>query len=98
MVKVKYKFGRGKIYLEVGVLGSKYYYWFPKVGLHKRFHLRQIFYRPIHHKAYRDYLIPHYVRKHGWKEEELKDELVREKLGILVLTEAEYYEQLSKAC
>ena len=98
MVKVKYKFERGRVYLEVGVLGSKYYYWFPKVGLHKRFHPRQIFSRPIHHKAYRDSLIPHYVSKHDWKEGELKDELVREKLGILVLTEAEYYEQLSKAC
>jgi hypothetical protein len=98
MVKVKYKFERGKVYLEVGVLGSKYYYWFPKVGLHKRFHPRQIFSRPIHHKAYRDSLIPHYVSKHDWKEGELDDKIVREKLGILVLTEEEYYEQLSKAC
>ena len=98
MVKVKYKFERGKVYLEVGVLGTKYYYWFPKVGLHKRFHPRQIFSRPIHHKAYKDNLISHYVKAEGWIEGELDDKIVREKLGILVLTEAEYYEQLSKAC
>ena len=98
MVKVKYKFERGRVYLEVGVLGSKYYYWFPKVGLHKRFHPRQIFCRPIHHKAYKDNLISHYVKAEGWIEGELDDKIVREKLGILVLTETEYYEQLSKAC
>jgi hypothetical protein len=98
MVKVKYKFERGRVYLEVGVLGSKYYYWFPKVGLHKRFHPRQIFSRPIHHKAYRDSLISHYVKAEGWIEGELDDKIVRDKLGILILTEAEYYEQLSKAC
>ena len=98
MVKVKWKFERGKVYLEVGVLGSKYYYWFPKVGLHKRFHPRQIFYRPIHHKAYKDNLISHYVKAEGWIEGELDDKIVREKLGILVLTEEDYYEQLSKAC
>ena len=98
MVKVKYKFERGKVYLEVGVLGSKYYYWFPKVGLHKRFHPRQIFTRPLLHKAYSDPNLPYYAGKSGWKEGELKDELVKEKLGILVLTEADYYEQLSKAC
>ena len=72
MVKVKYKFERGKVYLEVGVLGSRYYYWFPKVGLHKRFHLRQIFSRPVHHKAYRDPLIPYYVSKRDWKEGGIK--------------------------
>lgn len=100
MVKVKWKFERRKrkVYLEVDVLGSKYYYWFPKVGLHKRFHPRQIFTRSIYHKAYIDSLIPYYVSKYDWKEGELKDELVKEKLEILVLTEAEYYEQLSKAC
>ena len=88
MVKVKYKFERGKVYLEIGVLGIKYYYWFSKVGLHKRFHPRQIFSRSINHKAYSDSLVPYYVGKEGWKEEELKDEVVRNKLGILVLTEA----------
>ena len=98
MVKVKYKFERGKVYLEVSVLGSKYYYGFPKVGLHKRFHPRQIFSRHIHHKAYRDSLIPHYVSKHDWKEGKLEDKIVREKLGIRILTETDYYEQLSKAC
>jgi len=98
MVKVKWKFERGRVYLEVGVLGTKYYYWFPKVGLHKRFHPRQIFYRPIHHKAYKDNLISHYVKAEGWIEGELDDKIVREKLGILVLTEEDYYEQLSKAC
>lgn len=98
MVKVKYKFERGRVYLEVGVLGSKYYYWFPKVGLHKRFHPRQIFSRHIHHKVYRNSSVPYYVGKEGWKEGELKDEVVRDKLGILVITEADYYEQLSKAC
>ena len=98
MVKVRWKLERGRVYLEVTVLGNSSYYWFPKVGLHKRFHPRQIFTRSIHHKAYRDPLTPRYVSKYNWKEGKLKDELVREKLGILVLTEAEYYEQLSKAC
>lgn len=98
MVKVKYKFERGRVYLEVGVLGTKYYYWFPKVGLHKRFHPRQIFSRPIHHKAYKDNLISHYVKAEDWIEGELDDKIVREKLGIQALTWEEYYEQLSKAC
>jgi len=98
MVKVKYKFERGGVYLKVVVLGRSNYYWFPKAGLHKRFHPRQIFSRPIYHKAYKDNLIPHYVKAEGWIEGELDDKIVREKLGILILTEAEYYEQLGKAC
>jgi len=98
MVKVKYKFERGRVYLEVGVLGSKYYYGFPKVGLHKRFHPRQIFYRPIYHKAYRDPFIPRYVSDKSWVEGEIGDRLIKEKLGISALTWEEFYEQLSKAC
>lgn len=98
MVKVKYKFEREKVYLELEVFGGSKYYWFPKVGLHKKFHPRQIFSRSLLHHAYLDPLIPYYVGKGGWKEGELKDELVKEKLRVLVLTEADYYEQLSKAC
>ena len=98
MVKIRWKVGRGRVYLEVITVGNFYYYWFPKAGLHKRFHPRQIFTRSIHHKAYKDSLIPHYVKGNYWIEGELEDRLVREKLGIQILTETELYEQLSKAC
>jgi hypothetical protein len=98
MVTVKWKFDRGKVYLEVVVFGGSRYYWFPKSGLHKRFHPRQIFTRPLLHKAYSDPILPYYAGESGWKVGELKDEVVRKKLGILILIEAAYYEQLSKAC
>lgn len=98
MVKVRWKFERGKVYLEVILEHTKYYYWFPKAGLHKRFHLRQIFTRSIHFPAYKDNIIRHYAKDCNWIEGELEDKIVRKKLGILILTEAEYYEQLSKAC
>lgn len=98
MVKVWWKLDRGRVYLNLRVLGEDVYYWFPKRGHHKRFHSRSIFTRQINHSSYKDPLISRYVSAEGWKEGELKDELVRDKLGILVLTEADYYEQLSKAC
>lgn len=98
MVKVRWKLKSENVYLELDVLKKAVYYWFPKRGRHKRFHPRSIFTRPIIHRAYRDNLIPKYVGKEGWIEGELRDELVKEKLGIQVLTETEYYEQLAKAC
>lgn len=98
MVKVRWKFGQEKVYLEVITLGDHRFYWFPKIGLHKRFHPRQIFTRHIPHQAYRDSLIKYYAEKEGWIEGELEDKIVREKLGILVLTEEEYYDQIAKAC
>ena len=98
MVKVKYKFEHNKVYLKIVVLGVNRYYWFPKAGLNKRFHPRQLFSRSIRHKAYKDNLIPYYTNGDGWVEAELSDKIVKEKLRITVLTETEYYEQLAKAC
>ena len=98
MVKVRWKLEHRKVLLEVMINGISIYYWFPKSNPHKRFHPRQIFTRSIHHKAYRDLLIPYYAGKDGWIDGELRDELVKERLGILALTETEYYEQLAKAC
>ena len=98
MVKVRWKFDCSIVFLEVNVLGKSTYYWFYKAGLHKRFHPRQIFTRPISFTAYKDSLVPHYVGKDGWIEGELEDKIVREKLGITCLTMMDYYEQLAKAC
>lgn len=98
MVKVRWKFERGKVYLEVVLGYTRYYYWFPKAGLHKRFHPSQIFTRSIHFPAYKDNLIQYYAIDSDWIEGELEDKIVRKKLGICALTEEEYYEQLSKAC
>ena len=69
----------------VFVAGEPTYFWFPKVGTHKRFHLRQIFTRQLNHKAFIDPIIPFYVGKNErWEEGELSDNIVKEKLGILV--------------
>jgi hypothetical protein len=38
------------------------------------------------------------MERTSWIEGELEDRIVKEKLGIQILTETELYEQLSKAC
>ena len=86
MVKVKWKLDHGRVYLELEELGRVNYYWFPKKGRNKRFHFRSIFTRQIYHSAYKDSLIPRYVEARGWVEEEIRDEVVKEKLGIPELT------------
>lgn len=98
MVKIKWKLERGKVYLKLEVLKETIYYWFPKRGHHKRFHLRSIFTRQINHSAYKDPFISRCISAEGWIEGELEDRIVKEKLGIQILTETELYEQLSKAC
>ena len=98
MVKVKWKLDRGKVYLELEVLGQAVYYGFPKRGCHKRFHPRSIFTRQINHSSYKDLLIPRYVSARGWVEGEIRDEVVKEKLGIPALTWEEFFDQLGKAC
>jgi hypothetical protein len=96
MVKARWKFERGKVYLELDVLNKLVYYWFPKSSIHKRFHPRQIFTRNIMHKAYRDSNIPRYVSAKGWIEGELDDSLVWDKLGLA--NWSIYYDALAKAC
>ena len=98
MVKIKWKLSREKVYLEFDILEKNRYYWFPKKGHHKRFHPRSIFTRQINHSSYKDPLIPSYVDAGGWVEGEIRDEIVKEKLGIQALTWAEFYDQLGKAC
>ena len=98
MVKVKWKLDRERVYLELEVLNKVVYYWFPKRGHHKRFHPRSIFTRQINHSSYKDPNIPIYVGTGGWVEEEIRDEIVKEKLGIQALTWEEFYDQLGKAC
>ena len=88
MVRVRWKLEREKVYLELEVLGEAIYYWFPKKGTHKRFHPRQIFTRQINHQAYRDDLIGLWNKK-DWIDGELKDKIVRNKLGITTLTWAD---------
>ena len=99
MVKVKWKLSYGRVFLKLEVLKEVVFYWFPKRGHHKRFHLRSIFTRQINHSSYKDPLIPIYVDdKEGWTEEEIRDEIIKEKLGIQALTWEEFYDQLGKAC
>lgn len=101
MVKIEWKLERGRVYLKVITAGNLYFYWFPKRGRHKRFHPRSIFTRQINHSSYKDPLIPKHVITGSWiewKEGELEDRIVKEKLGIQILTEEKLYEQLSKAC
>ena len=98
MVKIRWKLRSEGVYLKLEVLGEAVYYWFPKIGRHKRFHPRSIFTRQINHSAYKDPLIPRYVSTEGWEEGEIGDRLIKEKLGILALTWEEFYDQLGKAC
>ena len=98
MVKVKWKLGRGRVFLELEVLGEAVYFWFPKRGRNKRFHPRSIFTRQINHSSYKDSLIPYYVEAEGWVEGEIGDEVVKEKLKIQALTWEEFYDQLAEAC
>jgi len=98
MVKIKWKLGRGRVFLELEVLGEAVYFWFPKIGHHKRFHPRSIFTRQINHSSYKDSFIPHYVEAEGWVEGEIGDEVVKKKLKIPALTWEEFYDQLGKVC
>lgn len=99
MVRIRWKFWRGKVYLEIHANNCLYFYWFSKIGLHKKFHSRQIFTRKnTNFKAHKDDLIYNYMERTGWIEGELEDRIVKEKLGIQILTETELYEQLAKAC
>ena len=98
MVKIRWKLERGRVYLKLEVLGNAVYYWFPKRGHNKRFHPRSIFTRQINHSSYKDPNIPRYVEARGWVEGKIRDEVVKEKLGIQALTWEEFYDQLGKAC
>lgn len=99
MVRIRWKFWRGKVYLEVHANNCLYFYWFYKIGLHKKFHPRQIFTRKnINFRAHRGNFIYKYMERTCWIEGELEDKIVKEKLGIQILTETELYEQLAKAC
>ena len=99
MVKVRWKFERGEVYLEVehpNNFNVLYYYWFPKIG-NKKFHPRQIFTRRINWETHKNNLIPHITSSEGWIEGELGDHVL-DKLGIIIYTSIEFCEQLSKAC
>ena len=86
MVRVRWKLRCGKVYLEVHANNCLYFYWFSKIGLHKKFHPRQIFTRKnTNFKAHRDNFIYNYMERTSWVEGELGDRIVKEKLGILVL-------------
>ena len=98
MVKIKWKLGRGRVYLKLEELGLVIYYWFPKKGCHKRFHPRSIFTRQINHSAYKDSFISRCISADGWIEGELSDEIIKKRLKILALTWEEFYDQLGKAC
>ena len=85
MVRVEWIIKKKRIYLKIPNYNRHYkedkYYWFPKIGYHKRFKLKQLFYRNIHHRAYQDSLIPLIV-KGEWNEGYLDENLIYKALGI----------------